>query len=202
MKKVYVLLFASVLMLGWIAASEAKMHGKKMGKGRGMGMGMMAMHDEGGMHQMMEHIMSLGLDGKQRQEIRTIHLQCKKETIRKKADIEVAEIELREILGKDAVDIKAAEAKVKQIEALKSDMKMLHIRTHEEIKARLTPEQRKKLAEMMEKMPMAGMGMMQGRGMMGGGMGMMGGKCDKCRMMQGMDDDDKKAPPASSGHQH
>jgi hypothetical protein len=54
----------------------------------------------------------------------------------------------------------------------------------EEVKALLTPEQKKKMKEMIEMGPMGGgMGMMHGCGMMQrGGMGMMQG----CGMMGGM----------------
>ncbi len=38
----------------------------------------------------------------------------------------------------------AVEAKVKQTESLRTDLLMSHIRTLEEIKAKLTPEQRQK----------------------------------------------------------
>ena len=80
--------------------------------------------------------------------------------IRHKADVEVAEIELKEILSKDPVDLNAAEAAVKKIEGIKSEMKMLHIKTMEEIKSGLTPEQKKKFISLM------GMGGMEhGKGM-------------------------------------
>ncbi|RPI34173.1 MAG: periplasmic heavy metal sensor, partial [Nitrospiraceae bacterium] len=145
--------------------------GKYMGMERPMrGMGMMAM------------VSNLGLDEKQTSEFRTLHIEMKKEHIKKKAEISIAELELGEMLAKDPVDMKTAEAKIKQIESFRSDLKMLHIRTHEKVKAMLTPEQRKKLDPYM----CMGMGMGTGRDWgMGRGMGMM----EKCRMtgtMSGM----------------
>ena len=155
----------------------------------------------------MGRLKALGLDDKQMEAVKAIHLKTKKETIRKTADINVAEVELREILSKDPVDVAAAEAKVRQIETMKADRKILHIKAHEEVKAQLTPEQRKKFEEM-RGMGM-GMGMEMGpRGFMGRGEGMhrgcgmreggpMGMGPRGGRMGRDMDDDDM--PPMHHG---
>jgi Spy/CpxP family protein refolding chaperone len=195
MKKFLVFSLAVVLLAGLFGLSNAMMQGKGAGMGKNKGMANMHMGDMG-MHdgQMMEKLASLGLDDKQMEEIRGLHLKTKKETIKKEADIEVAEIELKEMLHKDTVDINAAEAKVRQIESLKSDLKIMHIRTHEEVKSKLTPEQRKKFNAMIMKMkPMCNMN--------------MGEKCRNCDMMK--DDGNVKAPagkgrpaPPAAGHKH
>lgn len=207
MKKV--LFFAITVMLfgGLLAQAEAMMGGKMKGMHeKGMDMGM---HDMGmgmGMHEgpLMKKVMALGLDEKQTEAVQAIHFKWKKDSIRKKADIEVTEMELKEIMSKDTVDIKAAEQKIRQIEALKADMQISHIKTHEEVKSKLTPEQRKKLNDMKDMGPM-------GHGM---GMGHMGGmdmdKMAGCMMMQGMDKGGDKpaekkqetAPAAPAGHKH
>ena len=93
-----------------------------------------------------------------------------KEKIRRTADMRIAQIELKDLLSRDPVDMKAVEAKVKQLEAMRTEMQLSHIKAMEECKAKLTPEQRKKLREMIEAGPMMeGMGMKhdQERGMMG-----------------------------------
>ncbi len=202
MKKLVLLLSVMVLMFGMAISSDAMTkkgmgHGKK-GMGHGMEMGK-GMCDE---HMMMEKMAALGLDDKQKEEVKAVHSRLKKEMIRKKADVEVAKIELRELLSKDTVDLQAAEAKVKQIESLQSDMKMMHIKTHEEVKAKLTPEQRKKFSAMHDGMGCMDCGMDGGMGMKGGkGMKGMKGKCDKCAKMQDMDED-TSAADAKAGHQH
>ena len=71
--------------------------------------------------------------------------------IQKRADIKIAKIELRERLHKDSVDMSAVESQVKKIEGLKTAMMLDAIKVHEEIKAKLTPDQRKKLTELMHK---------------------------------------------------
>jgi Spy/CpxP family protein refolding chaperone len=204
MKKLPAFIFTMAFLMGLFAVSDAAMCGKGMDEKSMMGGGTGMMGDGMGMdreHYMMRKMMSLGLDEKQMEEIKAIHLNSRKEAIRKKADLEIAEIELREIMAQDPVDLRAAEAKVKQIEALKVGMKMEHIKTMEEIKGKLTPEQKKKFHSMMT----AHMG---GMDMMGGGMGMMmGGKCGKCGMMRGMGqgDEDPESPadmPASPEADH
>lgn len=208
MKKVLFIALALMLLGGLAADADAMMGGKMHGK-QDKGMGKMDMgmgkHEMGsGMHEghMMKKVMALGLDDKQKEAVQAIHFRWKKEAIRKNADIEIAEMELKEILSKDPVDIKAAEQKIRQIETLKADMHVSHLKIHEEVKAKLTPEQKKKLHSMMEMGPM-GMGM----GHMGG-VDRMGG----CMMMQGMDHGDDKpaaaeqkpvaAPAAPAGHKH
>jgi Spy/CpxP family protein refolding chaperone len=158
------------------------------------------MHGE---QMMTEKFEALGLDEKQKETVKAIHLKTKKEMIRKKADVEVAQVELKELLAKDPVDLQAAEAKVKQLEALKTDMKMTHIRTREEVKKILTPEQKKKFAAMHDGCMECG----DGPGGMGcdmhkmkGGKGGMKGACKDCSMMKDGGDDVKPGKP--EGHKH
>ncbi len=73
-----------------------------------------------------------------------------KEGIRKRDELQIAAIELREILAKDPVDIKVAEAKLKQIASVRADIQLSHIKTVEEIKSKLTKEERKKFKEFLE----------------------------------------------------
>lgn len=196
MKKFLYVSFALCTLLGLSAVSGAMMmdgkgkgmDGTCMEKGMKMGMGT-EMSDE---MPMMGRMMSLDLNDKQREDMRTIHLKVKKEVIKKKADIEISEIELKEILMKDPVDIKAAEAKIKQIESLQSEIKILHIKAKEEAKTKLTPEQRKKFNSNMQ------------RHKMGKGMGMQ----ERCGM-HCMDQDDEDAgdsddssSPEPMQHQH
>ena len=221
MKKLLLLTIALFLAAGITASADAAMHGKKKGKGmgpgKGPGMGMTGCCMEDG-NPMMEKLMSLGLDDQQKESIRSIHMNMKKQHIRGRAGVDVAEIELKEILMKDPVDLKAAEAKLKQIEALKADLHFSHIKAREEVKAVLTVEQRKKFNTMMMEMgPMGmmggcmgcGMGMMHDHDGMGKkpGMGMGRGMKHGCNMMGGTEtsppaDKKESAGPPSAGHQH
>jgi Spy/CpxP family protein refolding chaperone len=129
-----------------------------MMQGRGMmGRGMMRGEMMRGHHRMMHICMKrLGLSAKQKEEIEGIRVATMKEVIRKRADMQIARLELRELLSKEPVDMKAVEAKVKQIEGLRADIHLAIIRAKEEVKAKLTPEQRQKLMDMMGKSPMMG----------------------------------------------
>jgi Spy/CpxP family protein refolding chaperone len=161
MKKLFLISLAVLFVIGLAVSSDAVV--KK--KGMGMGAGMASCDGDCGCNgSPMEMLKALGLDEKQKEAVQAIHFRTKKEMVRIRADVQVAEIELKEILSRDPVDLKAAEAAVKKIEGVKSEMRMLHIKAMEEIKANLTPEQKKKFISTM------GMGMMgHGKGMKGKG---------------------------------
>ena len=93
----------------------------------------------------------LDLTDAQKTAIHEIHSTLMKDMIQKRADVKIARIELRERLHKDTVDLSGVESQVKKIEGLKTAMILNAIKAREEIKAKLTPEQRKKLTELMQK---------------------------------------------------
>ena len=100
-----------------------------------------------------QRLASLDLDEKQRDAVKEIERKVVKDSIRKRADIEVTELELREALDKDSVDLTSVEAKIKNIESLRAEMHLAHIKAFEEIKSKLTPDQKKKLREILETGP-------------------------------------------------
>ncbi len=101
-------------------------------------------------HPVWQHLMSLGLDEKQREAIKEIKSRLMKEMIKKNADEHISGIELTDLLDKDIVDMKAVVAKLKQIETLKTEIHLSLIRAIEETKSKLTPEQRNKFKELRE----------------------------------------------------
>ena len=88
------------------------------------------------------HFQSLNLDEKQKEAFKEIENSFTKELIRKRADEQIAEIELRELLEKDTVDLKAVETKLKQIATIKTETQLIVIKSIEKMKAKLTPKQR------------------------------------------------------------
>ncbi len=124
------------------------------------GMGMMREHLMEMRHHVMEMMLSLGLDQKQKEAVHELVDKTVKELIKKKSDMLITSIDLEDILEREPIDMNAAEAKLKELEAIKTDMFMTHLKSFEEIKSTLTPEQREKLKAMM------GMHMMPGREMM------------------------------------
>ncbi|OGW45815.1 MAG: hypothetical protein A2Y66_05170 [Nitrospirae bacterium RBG_13_41_22] len=194
MKRVLVGLFLGFLLMVFASHNScAEPCGPMDNMGRGFqkeGMPMMPPpmrhHGMEGMpdaeHPMWRHLMGLGLDEKQREAIKEIKSRLMKEIIMKRADEHVAHIEMKDLLDKDSVDMKAIEVKLKQIETVKTGMHLSLIRAREEVKSKLTPEQRKKFKEMPEgdsnmEPPMTGE-------MMHGGMRMPPPPCEKEEEMQ------------------
>jgi Spy/CpxP family protein refolding chaperone len=177
MRKNLISIFFGIIFIAAAAlTAQAQMCGGCMGeKGGGMqeggmmeGMGMMHgmgdMHDGKMMddeHPMWKHLMSLGLDDKQKDALKALRSKTMKDMVKKKADKQIAGIELKDLLDKDPLDMKAVEASLKKNESLKTEMALAHIKAREEMKLILTPDQRKRLKEMMEP-GHAGCGMMGG----------------------------------------
>lgn len=159
MKKVIMILVAVLIVTGLALSADAVMKKGAMGKQAGRATCGGECGNDGPQMAMFK---TLGLDEKQKDAVQAIHFKARKDIIRLGADEQVAEIELKEILSKDPVDLKAAEAAVRKMEGTRSEMKLTHIKAKEEIKSNLTPEQRKKFSAMM------GMEAMErGNGMMG-----------------------------------
>ncbi len=154
-KSLLTLFFGGIVIAALAVTADAQMCGEKGGM---MGMGMM--HGMGGMQGgcmmmdggcgMWDHLMKLGLDDKQKDALKALHSKTMKDMVKKRAEKEIAGIELRDLLAKDPVDIKAVEAAAKKKESLETEMFLIRVKAHEEMKSLLTPDQRKKLKEMME----------------------------------------------------
>ena len=132
--------------------NEGMMHGGMMREGGKHG-DMMERYQA--MQMMMRH---LGLNGKQKAEVESIMTAHMKDIIMKQADLKIAELDFKSILSKDPIDMKAAESKLKDIEAMETALFLSHLTVHQDIKSVLTPEQRKKMKEMKEMMEMHMMG--------------------------------------------
>lgn len=176
MKRVNIVLLVSFLLVfsgayntyaqmsGCMGQMAEGMKGEMQHNGRGMMEGFM-----GDDHPLWQNLLSLGLDEKQKDTIREIKSGHMKDTIKRKAEWQIAKLELSDLLYKDPVDLKAVEAKLTQIKKIETDIQLSNIRTIEGIKAKLTPDQREKLKQLTGIDPGRGdMGMMRGCGMMGG----------------------------------
>lgn len=184
-KGLFITVIAALSLVFWMSSSDAQMCGC-MGEGMhhgGMtgGMGMMRGMDGmmGAGHPMWKILKGLNLDDQQRESLRAIKNSAMKNMIRKSADLRIAQLEQKELLGKDHVDMNAVEAKLKQIEKLRTDMHLSLIKAMEEAKASLTSEQRKEFRRKLEAGPRMG-GKMMGDcdcGIKGCGSGHMMGGC-------------------------
>ncbi len=136
----------------------------RMGMTGGMTMGHMRMLPEDLMearHQVMGMMMGLGLGEKQMGAIQKIIDMTVKGMIRKRSDLLIAIIDLEGILHKEPVDLNAVEGQMKQIEAMKTEMFIAHLKALEEVKSLLSPEQKGRLKEMMQMHMIGGMEMMK-----------------------------------------
>ena len=135
-----------------------------MMEGGGMG-GHMGMMEPGPMLRMLTT--ELALSEGQEKQLKDIMYQAAKAGIKQRADVRVAELELQQLLDADPVEMGKVEAKLKDIEGLRTALRLNLIKAHEQAKGVLSPEQRQKFERIHDRMP----GM---RGMMGeGGMGRM-----------------------------
>jgi Spy/CpxP family protein refolding chaperone len=130
------------------------MGGHGMMGGRGMGPGMMGGRMMEAEHHLALLLEGLALDEQQKKVIGEIKSSIKKDTIRRMADISIARLELKELVVQDPLDLKAVEAKVRQLESLRTEMHLAHIKALENIKTKLTPEQRNKLINKIKTGPM------------------------------------------------
>jgi len=121
------------------------MGGHGMMGGQGMGSGMMGGRMMEAEHHLARVLDGLNLDEQQKKVIGEIRSSIKKDTIRRMADLTIARLELKDLLLQDPLDMKAVEAKVKQLGSLRTEMHLSHIKALEMIKAKLTPDQRKKI---------------------------------------------------------
>jgi Spy/CpxP family protein refolding chaperone len=100
-------------------------------------------------HRLWHALKQLDLTAAQKAAIHDIRIALKKDEIKKRADLKIASMEFREYLRKDSVDMSAVESQVKKIEGFKTAMMLNAIKAREDIKSKLTPDQRKKLIELM-----------------------------------------------------
>lgn len=161
MKKLMIGVFTGLLLLGagsYGYAEQCGCAGPMGGRGMEYGRSMPRMmhHGRGFMygsperdHFLWRKLMGLGLSEQQKDALKAIRSRVIKDTIKKRADLQLAKVELRELLQKDPVDMSAVEAGLKKVEAARTDLKLTHIKAMVEGKAVLTPEQLKKLKEEM-----------------------------------------------------
>lgn len=114
-----------------------------------------------------KHAEELALTDGQVKKLESIWFNHKKEAIRKKADMEIAQLELKKILSDAHSDFKKAEAKIAKIGSLEGALRLDYLQSIENVRTVLTAEQLEKFSELKEGgMMMKGMEhgqMMQGK---------------------------------------
>lgn len=108
----------------------------------------------------------LALTADQERSLRALRATFEKEAIKRTSEIDVAELELKELLEQEKVDVIKVEASTKKIALLRADLRLARIKTIEAGKALLTTEQQRKLERLGHDSRMGE----SGRGTMGHGM--------------------------------
>jgi Spy/CpxP family protein refolding chaperone len=93
----------------------------------------------------LRHKDEFGLSADQVQTLERLRTDFQREAIRRDADIRVAETELAPLLDADPVDLGQVEAKIREIERLRADLRLARARAIEQGKAQLTADQRARL---------------------------------------------------------
>jgi Spy/CpxP family protein refolding chaperone len=93
----------------------------------------------------LRHRQELSLTPQQVETFKKLGMDSRRAAIRAAADRKVAQLDLMSLRQSDPVDMGKVEAKVREIERLRADSRVAAIRTDEQAKAQLTPEQREKL---------------------------------------------------------
>jgi len=136
------------------AFAQMDMMGHREGLGHMMelcGMCKMDQMDEMGgmMDRCLAHAARLGLTEEQITKIKPIHLEMEKKQVGFMADLRIAQIDFREIMGVKDFDLDKASTQVKKIEKIKTAHHLEMLKLVNEIHSILTDEQFRKMRNMM-----------------------------------------------------
>lgn len=97
----------------------------------------------------LEHAHELGMTDDQITKLKPIHNGMQKKQVRFKADVKIAELELKEIMEVKDFDLEKATAAVKKIAAIKTNHHLEMLQAMKEGRSTLTEDQFKKMKKMM-----------------------------------------------------
>ena len=147
MKKIVVGLLLMVVF-AVPAFSQMDMPMRCHGEGHGQMMEMDHMDMMGGDMMCMEHAKKMGLTDEQMEKMKPLHREMQKKQIRSKADLKIAEIELKEIMEVKDFDLDKAKSAVKKIEDIKTARHLEMLKAMKDMRAILTDEQFKNMHKM------------------------------------------------------
>lgn len=130
--------------------SDMPMHEHRAGHGPMMGMGHMDMDKmDDMMGTCMEQAEMLGLTDDQFMKMQPIHSEMKKKQARFRADLQIAEIELMDIVEVKDFNLEKAGAAVKKIEGIRTAHHLDMLKSMNDVRTMLTDDQFKKMKNMM-----------------------------------------------------
>ncbi len=86
----------------------------------------------------------LGLSPEQVKKLEQLRDNFQRQSIRNDADVRIIEVDIAALLDNPTVDVAKVEAKIREAEKLRADLRIARVRTIEQAKTVLTAEQRKK----------------------------------------------------------
>ena len=95
----------------------------------------------------------LGLSPEQVKKLEQLRDNFQRQSIRNEADARIVEVDIAALLDSPTVEVAKVEAKIREAEKLRADLRIARIRTIEQAKAVLTAEQRKKFSDSVESRP-------------------------------------------------
>lgn len=91
----------------------------------------------------------LNLSNDQVRNLERLRSDFEREAVKNEADLRMAELDLAEVLRNEPLDLKKVEAKIREIEKLRAELRLARIRAIEQGKGILTGEQRDRLRGML-----------------------------------------------------
>jgi len=98
----------------------------------------------------LRHRAELGLNPQQVESLQKLQMDARRAGIQRRANVQLAALDLGGLLRSEPVDMAKVEAKVREIEKLRADGRLAFIRANEQGKAQLTADQRDKLKALRE----------------------------------------------------
>ena len=148
MKKIVFALLLTVVFAVPAFSQMDDMPMKGHGEGHGQMMEMGNMDMMGGDMMCMEQANKMGLTDEQMEKMKPLHREMQKKQIRSKADLKIAEIELKEIMEVKDFDLDKATYAVKKIEDIKTAQHLEMLKAMKDMRAILTDEQFKNMQKM------------------------------------------------------
>jgi Spy/CpxP family protein refolding chaperone len=106
--------------------------------------------DRPAISQMLNNKDYLGLSPEQVKKLEQLRDSFERQKIRNDADARIVELDIASLLDSPTVDLPKVEAKIREAEKLRADLRIARIKIIEQAKAVLNPEQRKKFHEGIE----------------------------------------------------
>ena len=98
----------------------------------------------GGPGRFVHHAEKLGLSEEQVEDLKAIKSDQKKVTIKKKAEVKIAHVELEELLDQEPVNFDRVKSKISQISEMKKEMRLAHLTSIQKAHKVLTADQLEK----------------------------------------------------------